>query len=42
MIELEVRRFGNSLGMVLPEEVVRHLATRQGGAVYLTELPEGG
>ncbi len=42
MIELKVRKFGNSLGVVLPKEVVRHLETRDGGVVYLTETAEGG
>ena len=42
MVELKVRRFGNSLGVVLPKEVVSHLGTRDGAPLYLTETPDGG
>ncbi len=42
MIELKVRKFGDSLGVVLPKEVVRHLETRDGDVVYLTETADGG
>ena len=37
MVELKVRRFGKSLGVVLPEEVVTRLQTRDGKALYLIE-----
>jgi putative addiction module antidote len=40
-IELKVRRFGNSLGIVLPTEVINRLQTTKGAAVFLTEI-EGG
>ena len=30
MIEIKVRRFGNSLGVVLPKEVINRLNTRDG------------
>lgn len=42
MVELKVRRFGNSLGVVLPKEVISRLKTEDGAALYLTEEPEGG
>ncbi|WP_191059152.1 AbrB/MazE/SpoVT family DNA-binding domain-containing protein [Geminicoccus harenae] len=42
MIELKVRRFGNSLGVVLPKEAVARLHTQEGAALYLTEAPDGG
>lgn len=42
MVELKVRRFGNSLGVVLPKEVIARLSTRDGAPLYLTETPEGG
>jgi putative addiction module antidote len=41
MIELKVRRFGNSLGVVLPKEVTNRLRTADGEALYLTEAPDG-
>jgi putative addiction module antidote len=42
MVELKVRKFGNSLGVVLPKEVILHLNTKDGERLYLTEAPEGG
>jgi putative addiction module antidote len=42
MVELKVRKFGNSLGVVLPKEVIARLNTRDGGPLYLSEAPDGG
>jgi len=42
MIELKVRKVGNSLGVVLPREVVARLQTQDGAPLYLSETPEGG
>jgi putative addiction module antidote len=42
MVELKVRKFGNSLGVVLPKEVVSRLNTKDGAPLYLTEAPDGG
>jgi putative addiction module antidote len=42
MVELKVRRFGNSLGVVLPKEVIARLGTGDGAALFLSETPEGG
>ena len=42
MVTLKVRRFGNSLGVVLPKEVVTRLNTEDGAALYLTETADGG
>ena len=36
MIKLKVRKFGNSLGVVLPKEVVNRLHTKDGG----TSVPD--
>jgi putative addiction module antidote len=41
MVELKVRRIGNSLGVVLPKEVLSRLNTTDGAALYLTEAPDG-
>jgi putative addiction module antidote len=41
MVELKVRRFGNSLGVVLPKEVVNRLQTGDGEALFLIEAPDG-
>ncbi|MBV9751146.1 MAG: hypothetical protein JO188_01365 [Hyphomicrobiales bacterium] len=42
MVKLKVRRFGNSLGVVLPKEVISRLSTKDGGQLYLSETSEGG
>jgi putative addiction module antidote len=42
MIELKVRKFGNSLGVVLPKEVIQRLHTKDGEPLFLIEAPEGG
>jgi putative addiction module antidote len=40
MLELKVRKFGNSLGVVLPKEVVSRLHTGDGEPLYLIEGPD--
>jgi putative addiction module antidote len=42
MVELKVRKFGNSLGVVLPKEVINRLHTGDGQALFLIEAPGGG
>ncbi len=42
MIELKLRKFGNSLGVVLPKEAVARLNVGEGERLYMTEAPEGG
>ncbi|MGH8211397.1 MAG: AbrB/MazE/SpoVT family DNA-binding domain-containing protein [Steroidobacteraceae bacterium] len=39
MFALKVRKVGNSLGLVLPKEVVNRLRTGEGEDVYLLEGP---
>jgi len=39
MIALKVRKVGNSLGLVLPKEVVSRLHTGEGEEVFLLEGP---
>ena len=41
MIELKVRKFGNSLGVVLPREVINRLHTADGAPLFLLESPDG-
>ena len=41
MVELKVRKFGNSLGVVLPKSVIDRLHTRDGEALFLIEAPDG-
>ena len=42
MVPLKVRKFGNSLGVVLPKEVISRLQTGDGQPLYLLEEPGGG
>lgn len=39
MVALKVRKVGNSLGIVLPKEVLNHLRTGEGEEVFLLEGP---
>ena len=41
MVQLKVRRFGNSLGVVLPKEVIDRLQTGDGDPLFLIEAAEG-
>ena len=41
MIELKVRKFGNSLGVVLPKDVITRLQTGDGEKLFVIELAEG-
>lgn len=42
MVELKVRKFGNSLGVVLPKEVIQRLHTGEGEPLFLMEGADGG
>lgn len=41
MVELKVRKFGNSLGVVLPKEVISRLQTSDGEKLFLIEGASG-
>jgi putative addiction module antidote len=41
MLELKVRKIGNSLGVVLPKEAVTRLRAGEGGRLFLIEGPNG-
>ncbi len=36
----KIRKFGNSLGIILPKEAISAIKVQEGAAVYLTEGPE--
>lgn len=42
MTNLKVRRIGNSLGVVLPREVIAHLQVQDGDTLFLLETSDGG
>lgn len=41
MVELKVRKFGNSLGVVLPKDVINRLQAKDGERLFLLEAPDG-
>jgi putative addiction module antidote len=41
IVELKLRKVGNSVGLVLPKEALARLNVAEGDAVYLTETTEG-
>ncbi len=41
MHTLELTQVGNSVGIVLPEEVLTRLKLKKGAKVFVTETPEG-
>ena len=41
MVELKVRKIGNSLGVVLPKEVISRLQTGNGEKLFLLEAAAG-
>ena len=41
MVELKVRKFGNSLGVVLPRDVINRLQTKDGQPLFLIEASDG-
>src|SRR5204863_5232137 len=42
IMQLKLRRVGNSVGLVLPREALARLNAAEGDAVYLTETTDGG
>ena len=41
MVALKLRTIGNSVGIILPQEVLNRLHAQKGDMLYLTEAPEG-
>jgi putative addiction module antidote len=41
MVQLRVRKVGNSLGVTLPTEAVQTLHVKEGDPLFLTEAPGG-
>ncbi len=42
MLELKVRKIGNSLGVVLPKKALNRLKVKEGEVLYFTEAEDGG
>ena len=41
MVQLKVRKVGNSLGVTLPAEAARALKVQEGDVIFVTEGPGG-
>ncbi len=41
MVNLTVRKVGNSLGVILPAEAAAFLNVKEGDELFLTESPDG-
>jgi putative addiction module antidote len=39
-MKLELKRIGNSTGLILPKELLVRLGLEQGDSVFVTELPD--
>jgi putative addiction module antidote len=42
VLELKLRKVGNSVGVVLPKEALARLDARDGDTIVLTEVPDRG
>jgi putative addiction module antidote len=42
VLELKLRKVGNSVGVVLPKEALARMNVAAGDAVFLTETTDGG
>ena len=40
-MNLKVRKFGNSLGVLLPKEAITRLQTGDGQSLFLSDAPDG-
>jgi putative addiction module antidote len=41
VVELKLRKIGNSLGVVLPKEVLAHLKVAEGDTICVTDTVDG-
>jgi putative addiction module antidote len=41
-VKIEVKKIGNSTGLILPKELVSRLNLEQGQWLHVQEIPEGG
>lgn len=41
MLNLKVRKVGNSLGITLPKEALKRLNLKDGDKIFLVEAPDG-
>jgi len=41
MLQLKIRKVGNSLGVIIPTEAVNELHVEEGSILFLTKAPDG-
>lgn len=41
LLELKLRKIGNSVGIVLPKEALAHMRAGEGDTISVTETPDG-
>ena len=41
-MKIEIKRIGNSTGVILPRELLTRLQLKQGQQLHIIELPSGG
>ncbi len=41
-MKIEIKKIGNSEGLILPRELMQRLGLKRGQALHITELPGGG
>ena len=41
-MKIEIKRIGNSTGVILPKELLARLRLKQGDVLFVTELADGG
>ena len=41
VLEIKLRKIGNSVGVVLPREALARLNSQEGGTLVLTDAPDG-
>lgn len=41
LVELKTRKIGNSVGVILPKQVLERLKVQEGDRVFLSESPDG-
>ncbi|MEK7413018.1 MAG: AbrB/MazE/SpoVT family DNA-binding domain-containing protein [Planctomycetota bacterium] len=41
ILDLKIRKIGNSVGVILPKEALAHLHVEEGDSVSVTEGPDG-
>ncbi|HSJ00953.1 MAG: AbrB/MazE/SpoVT family DNA-binding domain-containing protein [Verrucomicrobium sp.] len=42
VLELKLRKIGNSIGVILPKEALAKLQVEDGDTIVLTDAPDGG